>query len=82
MRIGIIGLPGSGKTTVFNALTRGSAESGSFGGNRSANIGVAHVPDDRLDRLTDIFKPSVNFSVSMHCFMWSERLTIHLFHMF
>lgn len=57
MRIGIIGLPGSGKTTVFNALTRGSAESGSFGGSRSANIGVAHVPDGRLDRLTDIFKP-------------------------
>ncbi len=57
MRIGIIGLPGSGKTTVFNALTRGSAQSGSFGGNRSANIGVAHVPDQRLDRLTEIFNP-------------------------
>ncbi len=57
MRIGIIGLPGSGKTTVFNALTRGTAQSGSFGGNRSANIGVAHVPDERLDRLTEIFKP-------------------------
>lgn len=57
MRIGIIGLPGSGKTTVFNALTRGTAESGSFGGNRSANIGVAHVPDERLDKLTEIFNP-------------------------
>ncbi len=57
MRIGIIGLPGSGKTTVFNALTRGTAESGSFGGNRSANIGVAHVPDQRLDELTGIFNP-------------------------
>ena len=57
MRIGIIGLPGSGKTTIFNALTRSSAASGSFGGNRSANVGVAHVPDDRLDKLTGIFKP-------------------------
>jgi GTP-binding protein YchF len=57
MRIGIIGLPGVGKTTVFNALTRGSAQSGSFGGNRSANIGVAHVPDKRLDKLTAMFKP-------------------------
>ena len=57
MRIGIIGLPGSGKTTVFNALTRGSAESGSFGANRAANIGVAHVPDERLDRLTEMFRP-------------------------
>lgn len=57
MRIGIIGLPGSGKTTVFNALTRGSAESGSFGANRAANIGVAHVPDERLDKLTEMFSP-------------------------
>lgn len=57
MRIGIIGLPGSGKTTVFNALTRGSAASGSFGGSRSSNIGVAHVPDERLDKLTVMFKP-------------------------
>ncbi len=57
MRIGIIGLHGCGKTTVFNALTRGTAQSGSFGGNRSANIGVAHVPDERLDRLTSIFRP-------------------------
>ena len=57
MRIGIIGLPASGKTTVFNALTRGSASSGGFGGKRAANIGVAHVPDERLDVLTGIFKP-------------------------
>jgi hypothetical protein len=57
MRIGIIGLPGSGKTTVFNALTRGSAQSGSFGANRAANIGVAHVPDERLDFLAGVFKP-------------------------
>ena len=57
MRIGIIGLPGSGKTTVFNALTRAAAEAGGFGASKSANIGVAHVPDVRLDRLTAIFKP-------------------------
>src|SRR5690606_24684866 len=57
MRIGIIGLPGSGKTTVFNALTKGAAKSGSFGASRAANIGVAHVPDERLDRLSVIFKP-------------------------
>ena len=57
MKIGIIGLPSSGKTTLFNALTRGKAETGDFGGSRSANIGVAHVPDARVDRLTGIYKP-------------------------
>ena len=56
MRIGIIGLPASGKTTLFNALTRGRAETG-FGSGRGANIGVAHVPDDRLNALTEMYKP-------------------------
>ena len=57
MKIGIIGLPSSGKTTLFNALTRGKAETGGFGSSRSANVGVAHVPDERVDILTGIFKP-------------------------
>ena len=56
MRIGIIGLPASGKTTLFNALTRGRATTG-FGSGRGANIGVAHVPDGRLDALTEMYKP-------------------------
>ena len=57
MKIGILGLPSSGKTTLFNALTRGKAKSGGFGSSRSANIGVAHVPDTRVDRLSGIFSP-------------------------
>ena len=56
MRIGIIGLPASGKTTLFNALTRGRASTG-FGSGRGANIGVAHVPDERLAALTEMYKP-------------------------
>ncbi len=55
MEIGIIGLPGSGKTTIFNALTRGRAEIASYGGN--PNIGVAAVPDSRLDRLAAMYHP-------------------------
>ena len=54
--IGIVGLPGSGRTTIFNALTRGRAETGGFGGG-TANIGIAKVPDERLEVLTEIFKP-------------------------
>jgi GTP-binding protein YchF len=55
MKIGIIGLPSSGKTTIFNALTRGRADTGGFGASGSANVGVAHVPDERVDILTKMF---------------------------
>jgi GTP-binding protein YchF len=53
----IIGLPGSGKSTVFNALSRSSAETGAFGGDDEPNLATVKVPDDRLDRLTEMFKP-------------------------
>ena len=55
MEIGIIGLPGSGKTTVFNALTRGRADVAAYGG--KPNVGVAAVPDTRLDRLAALYEP-------------------------
>ena len=58
MAIGIFGLPQSGKTTIFNAVTRGHAETASFrAGSSQPNIGVAKVPDPRLDDLADISKP-------------------------
>ncbi|TAK00333.1 MAG: redox-regulated ATPase YchF [Chloroflexota bacterium] len=56
MQIAIVGLAGSGKTTVFNTLTRGHAETGGFGG-LTLNVGVVKVPDERLDKLAAIFKP-------------------------
>ena len=56
MQIAIVGLAGSGKTTVFNTLTRGHAETGGFGG-LELHVGVVKVPDERLDRLAEIFKP-------------------------
>jgi ribosome-binding ATPase len=56
MQTAIVGLAGSGKTTVFNTLTRGHAETGGFGG-VTLNVGVVKVPDARLDRLAEIFKP-------------------------
>src|SRR3954452_12440149 len=56
MQIAIVGLAGSGKTTVFNTLTRGHAETGGFGG-MELHVGVVKVPDIRLDRLAEIFKP-------------------------
>ncbi len=56
MQTAIVGLAGSGKTTVFNTLTRGHAETGGYGG-VTLNVGVVKVPDERLDRLAEIFKP-------------------------
>lgn len=56
MQIAIVGLARAGKTTVFNTLTRGEAETGGFGG-MTVNVGVVKVPDERLSRLTELFTP-------------------------
>jgi len=56
VQIAIVGLAGAGKTTVFNTLTRGHAETGGYGG-LTLNVGAVKVPDERLDRLAEIFKP-------------------------
>ena len=56
MRMGIIGLPLSGKTTVFNALTLGRAEVGAVGGKRGVNVGSADVPDERLTKLGEMYR--------------------------
>jgi GTP-binding protein YchF len=58
VQVTIVGLPGSGKTTVFNALTGAHADTGGFSGGRAApNMGVVKVPDQRLDRLSELFHP-------------------------
>lgn len=58
MKIAIVGLPNSGKTTVFNALTRGTAETTAFSsGQLEPNVATVKVPDPRLERLTAMFDP-------------------------
>ncbi|MGI6607109.1 MAG: redox-regulated ATPase YchF [Peptococcia bacterium] len=55
MKIGLIGLPSTGKTTFFNLLTNAKAETGS--GKTEANMGTARVPDKRIDFLSDLYQP-------------------------
>jgi len=57
MRLGIIGLPQSGKTTIFNALSRGHQPLTTSGGRFDVHTGVVDVPDVRVDRLSELFKP-------------------------
>ncbi len=57
MRLGIIGLPQSGKTTLFNALTRMTQPTGAPTGRIEVHTAVVDVPDPRVDRLSAMFKP-------------------------
>jgi GTP-binding protein YchF len=58
MKIGIVGLPFVGKTTIFNALTSASAKTGEFSlGVKEANRGVVKVPDERLYKLAPLYNP-------------------------
>ncbi|MBI2531077.1 MAG: redox-regulated ATPase YchF [Deltaproteobacteria bacterium] len=57
MKVGLIGHRGAGKTTIFNMLTGLQARVGGFGGREEVHLGVIKVPDGRVDRLSEIFKP-------------------------
>ncbi len=58
MKIGLIGLPKSGKTTIFNALTRSRAEVAEYSsGKIEPNLAVVDVEDPRVDRLSAIYQP-------------------------
>src|SRR5437870_11687483 len=58
MKIGLIGLPKSGKTTLFNLLTGSKVATARYDSGRAElHTGVARVPDSRVDRLSVIFKP-------------------------
>ncbi|MFQ3536452.1 MAG: redox-regulated ATPase YchF [Aggregatilineales bacterium] len=57
MRLGIIGLPNSGKTTIFNALTRSNRPTGAASGKLEVFTAVVSVPDPRIDQLSALYKP-------------------------
>jgi GTP-binding protein YchF len=58
MKVGLVGLPGSGKSTLFNALTQGKVETGKFGSARAEiHRARTEVPDPRLDWLAALYSP-------------------------
>src|SRR4030088_1584324 len=57
MKTGIIGLPQVGKTSLFRILTKAHLSEQAYSNPREAHVGVAKVPDDRLDRLAAVYKP-------------------------
>jgi GTP-binding protein YchF len=58
MKIGLVGLPRSGKTALFNLLTGQHVPTASFGHARGEmHVGVARVPDERVEQLSALFRP-------------------------
>ena len=55
MDLGIIGLPASGKTSLWNALTGGAADVGAYSGRLEPRVAVVRVPDERVDRLAELY---------------------------
>jgi hypothetical protein len=56
MKVGIVGYASSGKTTIFNTLTGLHAEVG-YGSRERTNLGIIKVPDERIERLAEVYKP-------------------------
>src|SRR5699024_5837685 len=62
---GIVGLPNVGESTLFNAITQAGAESANYPCCMiDPNVGIVEVPDERLNKLTEVLKPQNTITTS------------------
>ena len=69
MKVGIVGLPNAGKSTLFNALTKGGAQTGDYPFTTiEPNVAIAQVPDERLEQVGETVRSSelVPATISFH----------------
>ena len=65
MKLGIVGLPNVGKSTLFNAITNAGAESANYPFcTIDPNVGMVAVPDYRLDKLSEMYHPTAGWTGS------------------
>ncbi|NLG83637.1 MAG: redox-regulated ATPase YchF [Firmicutes bacterium] len=66
MKLGLVGLPAAGKTTIFNLLT-GAEDEGFATGRPEARVGMATVPDPRVDWLASLYRPRRTIHAQIEC---------------
>jgi len=66
MKIGIVGHPQGGKTTIFNTLTGSTIDTLSFQGKKEPNLSVVDVPDIRVEKLTALYNPKKTIHAQVH----------------
>ena len=79
MQIGIVGLPFSGKSTLFSTLMARKSQDDSGKFKQEAERGIITVPDTRLDRLTEMFNPRKHIKIPVYrhsFFQISKPLTL------
>ena len=62
LEVGIVGLPGAGKTTIFNALTRAGVQVGGYSGSSKEHVGMAEIADERLQQLAETVKAKKHYT--------------------
>ena len=73
IKIGLVGTPKSGKTTVFNTITKSDAEvSDYFSENLRPNLGIVNVADERLDYLAEKFNIYLAIKISKPRYVFSK----------